>query len=99
MATKRPEPWRIDAADVAIDRSWLRIGGRNGSATRSSRAEGLQTGSLRLTHRPTGISLEGTVAEGHYTRGQMSEAMDAVKDALLIDLERRVAAHYRLPGR
>jgi hypothetical protein len=99
LATKRRDPWRIDVADVAVDRSWLRSGRRSGSATRSSRAEGLQTGTLRLTHRPTGISLEETVGEGHYTRGEMSAAMDAVKEALMIELERRVAIHYRLPGR
>jgi hypothetical protein len=99
MAAKRSEPWRIDLADVAVDRSWLRTGGRSGSATRSSRAEGLQTGTMRLTHRPTGISLEGTVPEGHYSRGQMTAEMDAVKATLLRELEQRVAAHFRLPGR
>ena len=99
MAAKKPPAWQLDEADVDVGRSWRRASGRGGNIARTSRAEGTQSGITQLVHRPTGIKVEGTVPEGSYTRGEMSAAMDAVKADLLVELEKLVAHHYRLPGR
>jgi hypothetical protein len=89
----------IAAADVDVDRSWLRLGGRDGKATKTSRAAGLQTGHLRLVHRPTKITVVGEVPEGHYSRKEMATAMQMLHDELLHELERLVERHFRRPGR
>jgi hypothetical protein len=89
----------VSPHDIDVDRSWLRVGGRNGKATKTSRADGLQTGHLRLTHRPTKIVVEGVVPEGHYSRKEMTAAMQRLHDELLGELVSRVDSHLRRPGR
>jgi hypothetical protein len=89
----------VELSDIDVNRSWLRTGGRNGQATKTSRADGLQTGTLQLIHRPTEIAVTGTVPEGHYTRKQMTAAMNALQAELVNDLERLIARHQRTPGR
>jgi hypothetical protein len=98
-AKKRAKPVGLDPDDIAVDRQWTRTGGRNGKATQTSRADGLQSGMMRLTHRPTNIRVEGLVAEGHYSRGEMTAAMNVVHEQLLAELTMLVAKHLRLPGR
>jgi hypothetical protein len=89
----------LDPADVSVNRSWMRQSNRGGRIARTSRASGLQTGYLELIHKPTKLSVKGTVAEGSYTRQQMSRAMDALHQQLLVELEDEVARKLRVRGR
>jgi hypothetical protein len=52
-----------------------------------------------LTHTPTGVSVEGAIEEGSYTRAEMRQLGLDLRARLLLELERRVARHLRIPAR
>jgi hypothetical protein len=85
----------VELSDIDVNRSLLRTGGPNGQATKTSRADGVQTGTLQLIHRPTKIAVTGTVPEGHYTRKHTTAAMNALQAELMSDLARRVCERNR----
>jgi hypothetical protein len=90
---------KVEPNDVDVNRSWLRFSQRSGRVARTSRAVGRQTGNLELIHRPTGVRAKGTVPEGAYTRKQMSNAMDALQQKLMLELQEKVDQQLRVPGR
>lgn len=99
MAKKRDQGWHLDPHEVGASRDWLRTGRRRGGATRTSRAATKQVGHLVLTHYPTGLKVEGRTSEGHFTRQQMTQEMDGLRERLWRELEELVARELRIPGR
>lgn len=97
---KRTSRWQLPPDEVLVDHSWLRSsGGRAGNLARTSRAAGTQTGTVRLTHTPTGLRVEGSTATGSFSRKEMAEEMSRLQAELFGRLEGLVARHLRLPGR
>ena len=88
----------LDPAEVTV--SWT--GSRTGRRTRVNRASAAvdtSSWSLRLTHRPTGVEVQGEVPPGSYGNAQMKEAKEKLHQDLVERLLREVARHLRLPGR
>ena len=50
-----------------------------------------------LTHGPTGVQVSGEVEKGHYSKKQFSRLKNDLLNQLWSELERRVAAHLRVP--
>jgi len=73
-----------------------RSGGRN--RVRQSRALDTSGTTLTLTHRPTGISAQGEVPRGHYSRAELRKQRAALSARLLAELEVKVAHRLRIPG-
>lgn len=99
MDSVSQKQWRLDPADVSVARDWHRRGGRSGRISRTSRAATTQTGRVVLTHRPTGISVEGSTPEVQLTRKKMTALMNTLIAELTVELETKIAQQYRLPGR
>jgi len=48
---------------------------------------------------PTGVAVTGNVQKGHYSRSEMQQMRDKLIKELYVELEKRVAAFLRIPGR
>ncbi len=69
------------------------------SISRKSRLEDTRSGTVRLTHVPTGIHLEAAIPEGNYSRKQMTAKRESLVKQLFPKLEAKVAQFLRIPGR
>lgn len=69
----------------------------NLSGRRPGQSRALDTRSLtlRLYHKPTGICVEGSVREGHYTRKQMVVWKEKLQMKLFPLLEKKVMQHLQ----
>lgn len=52
-----------------------------------------------LTHVPTGIKVEGEIPSGNYSKKEMQQKREALKQELFIKLEKQVANKLRIKGR
>ncbi len=85
----------IDPKDVSESRTGLSSGGRAGNLARSSRASGTTSVQRELRHSPTGVTVRGHVAAGHFSRGEMRRNVDELRDRLLIELDAAVTKRIR----
>jgi hypothetical protein len=90
--------WSLNPEEVGVFGSGG-TSGRRTHATRSGRANSITTASIKLTHYPTGISVEGEVPPGNYARGDMQKKKKELCNTLFSELEVVVARHLRIPGR
>lgn len=89
---KRPaSEGALDPLDVSFSLE-TSSSGRPGELARKPKVTGSR---LTLTHMPTGITVDGEVPEGHYAKNEMRREREALKQALLVELARRVAKHLR----
>jgi hypothetical protein len=68
---------------------------RSGRVARTSRKVAVSGGSLTLRHLPTGITVQGEIPEGHYSRREFAAEQERLRTTLWKELEDRVA---RDPG-
>lgn len=54
---------------------------------------------MTLLHIPTGVEVAGKMQKGNYSRSEMQQMKDKVLKELYIELEKKVAAFLRIPGR
>jgi hypothetical protein len=90
--------FKLDPRDV----TWGIVGSSSGRTrpTRRSRAEtGSSSSRITLTHVATGVTVEGEVPSGRYTRGQMRTAKEQLHARLFSEIEAKVARHMRLPSK
>ena len=90
--------WELDPREVSWSGSSSHSGHRT-HATRASRATATTGAELKLIHLPTGITVEGDVPRGNYSRGELKQRRDALYLELFRKLEEKVAKHLRIPGR
>ena len=90
--------WQLDPKEVTWGGSGM-SSGRRKHATKASRANSVTAARLELRHLPTGITVQGEVQPGNYTRGKLTELRGALYDRLFRELESKVAVHLRIPGR
>ena len=88
--------WKLDPDDLDSSEMGTRSGGRN--LVRQSRALDTSGTTITVTHRPTGISVQGQVPPGHYSRSELRDERAALKVKLLGELEIKVARRLRIPG-
>ena len=73
--------------------------GRRGKATRSSRTDSITGMQVTLKHRQTGLTVQGAVKSGSYSREALRRLVAKLRAKLLADLSAAVARKLRLPGR
>ena len=54
---------------------------------------------MKLTHRPTGIFVEGKHPFGYYDRKDWTRLTEELRERLFVELEKKVARNLRIPGR
>lgn len=89
------KPWRLDPAE--IESGWF--ASSSGKKGQMARREKLTACTLFIIHRPTGIRLEGSIPEGHYSKKTMQLKRAALQEELLAQLEQAVAKALKIPGR
>lgn len=91
--------FQLNPTEVIMSRGDGISYGRKGQLTKQSRAYGLTSYTIELTHKPTGVKAIGEVLPGHYSRQEMIRQRKQLKDKLLQELEEKVPAFLRLPRR
>jgi hypothetical protein len=86
---------QLQASDVNVSVQASSSGTRHRSA-RDSRKLDKRTIIIRLEHVPSEQSVEGTIPEGHYSRGELRTLKDQLTSRLFRELEAKVARHLRL---
>jgi hypothetical protein len=94
----KQKTWSLDPKEVGVFGSGG-TSGRRTHATRSGRANSVTKANIKLTHYPTGISVEGVIPPGNYARGDMQKMKKELCNMLFLELESAVAKHLRVPGR
>jgi protein subunit release factor A len=87
---KERPAFSINDNDISVSENGLTIGSRS-RATKQSRASTVTGSTVTLTHLPTGISVTGEIAQGHYTRQKMRQLKIELKSHLLVELSSLVA--------
>ncbi len=82
---KKAAPFKLQCSD--IDEYW------------SGHYARLKGSTIRLLHRPTGLTVSGEVPQIHQTKTSLQRAQDALRIELMQQLTELVAKHLRLPGR
>ncbi|MDZ7628289.1 MAG: hypothetical protein U5J99_07745 [Parvularculaceae bacterium] len=67
--------------------------------TSSSRRGSVTSSTIKLTHMPTGVSITGQIEEGRYARSEMKKLRNALEQKLMVELEKLVMKHMRIPRR
>ena len=98
--SRRPgEPsWQLDPSDVSWGTTGRSSAPFSKGPTRHGGTPARDSLTLRLTHTPTGITVEKE-AVGPFTRTQAKDAKARLWDELLPILESKVAVALRIPGR
>jgi hypothetical protein len=52
-----------------------------------------------MIHTPTKIQVEKEIPAGHYSKKEMKQLTEKLKEQLYKELEQKVAKHLRIPGR
>ena len=89
--------WSLKPDDVVASKVSSSSGGR--AKLRESRALDTRTVRLQLEHRPTGLTVDGSVGPGNYGRTELRALEADLKVKLLAELSQKVSAHLRLRGR
>ncbi len=55
--------------------------------------------SIFLAHLPTGITVEGEIPDGNYSKKEMQQKREDLKHSLFQELERQVAKKLHIKGR
>src|SRR3954447_25667274 len=90
--------FKLDPREI----TWGTVGsasGRSRPTRRSRAATGPSASRMTLTHIATGVTVEGEVPLGRYTRVQMRVAKEQLHARLFSELESKVARHLHLPSR
>jgi hypothetical protein len=92
--------WSMSETDV--DCFWMgstSSSKRAGRVARTSRRVAVSGGSLTLRHVPTGVTVQGEIPEGHYSRREFAAERERLQTTLWQELEDRVARDPRLKRR
>ena len=90
--------WQLPRSEVNVSSRASSSGTRHRSA-RDSRNLDERAVTIRMEHAPSGLFVEGSIPEGHYSKNEMRKLKDALSDRLFRELETKVARHLRIPGR
>jgi len=88
--------WSLSLSDVKES---------GGSSCRSGRKKASQTRALDirdavliLTHTPSGVTVEGEIPEGHYSKKEMLALKSNLREKLLKELELKAARALKIKG-
>lgn len=95
MSKNLPEKWKLNPDEV----TWGLHGSSSGKSGQFERKLKVTGSTIFLKHIPSGIMVEGTVPLGHYSKKEMQLKREQLKQALLIELEGKVAKSLGIKGR
>lgn len=95
MAKKRAALWALNPDDL----SWGWHGASSGKRGQFARQLKTTSASVFVTHRPTGIRVEGQIPDGHYSKQQMQARREQLARQLVSELEQKVAQQLHIKGR
>ena len=75
-----------------IDISWGWSGSSSGGSSFARKTK-ITSRRLWMVHNPTGIRVDGEVPSGHYSKKEMKQLTEDLKDNLLVKLEQKVLNH------
>lgn len=94
MSKKKSAIWRLDPAEVTGGMHGL-SSGKSGQFERKLKTT---SSTVFLTHMPTGLRVEGQVPAGNYSKKEMQQKREHLKQSLHLQLEQLVAKHLKLKG-
>lgn len=97
-AMANQDRWRLNPGDVHVSGS-MSTSSRSRPTRRSHAAMGPSGATVELTHGPTGITVQGEIPLGRYTKRQLNTERRKLCERLYPELEKQVAQHLRIPGR
>lgn len=91
----RKNVWSLNSDEVSYGMH-VSSSGKSGHFQRR-----LKTTSSRifLTHEPTKIQVEGDIPPGNYSKREMQQKRNILKQLLFLELERKVAKKLKIKGR
>jgi len=95
MGKKKKQEWKLDWADI----DWGGGGSSSGKSGQFERKLKTTSCDIFLIHRPTGIRVEGEVPPGNYSKNDMREKRENLKQSLFLKLEKEVAKKLKISGR
>jgi hypothetical protein len=87
--------WEMKGEDV----TWKGSGSSSGKTGNMARKTKVTSAFYELTHRPTGLTVQGEVPAGSYSKKEMRALKERLFARLFKELEEKVARHLRIPGR
>ena len=84
---KSREKWKLDPRDVACSFE----GSSSGKTGQFERKLKVTSCEVSLVHTPTLVKVEGEIPEGHYSKKEMQQKRQLMKETLFIELEKLVA--------
>lgn len=95
MKKRKSTVWKLNPDDVTWGMDGL-TSGKSGQFERRLKVTG---SSVFLKHLPTGITVEGKVPPGHYSKKETQLKREQLKRALFVELESKVAKALSVKGR
>ena len=91
------EIWRLNPKEVHF------YGGSSNASKRKNarqqRIIDVRTAEINLVHSPTKIEVKGTIPAGNYSKKEMVRLTEALRGALFLELENKVAKFLKIPKR
>lgn len=97
MAKHSRERWHLNRAETDESRGSFTTGFR--TSAQQGRSADRRDMWMKLTHRPTGIFVEGKHPFGYYDRKDWTRLTEELRERLFVELEKKVARNLRIPGR
>jgi protein subunit release factor A len=95
MKKKSSAKWTLNPEEV----TWGLHGSSSGKAGQFQRKLKVTSSIIFLKHIPTGITVEGQVLLGHYSKKEMQLKREQLKQSLFEELENKVAKRLNIKGR
>lgn len=94
MSKKKPAKWQLNPAEVTSGMHGL-SSGKSGQFERKLKTT---SSTIFLIHMPTGLRVEGQVPAGNYSKKEMQQKREQLKQSLYLQLEQLVAKHLKIKG-
>ncbi len=94
MTKKAKKEWHLNPEEV----SWGMQGSSSGKGGQFERKLKITSSKIYFTHEPTGIRVEGEVPLGNYSKKEMQQKRNELKQFLFQELERQVAKKLKIKG-
>lgn len=95
MSKKQATKWSLDPNEV----TWGMHGSSSGKSGQFERKLKSTSSTVFLTHLPTDTKVEGEVPDGNYSKKEMQQKREQLRQALFGQLENLVAKKLGIKGR
>ena len=88
------EKWKLNPKDVC----WGWSGSSSGGSSFARKTKRTSR-NVWVKHMPTNVVVQGEILQGNYSKKEMKQLTENLREKLLVELEQKVAKHLRIPGR